>query len=104
MPRQGFPVEEHHEVRQLRFVVTVEPDLAHQVHAHRVTAERKKQAVTEAQNTGVAPDQVHRQRADRVAHNLANQADGEIAHVKDTALWHHQVEQRREHANDDQGD
>ena len=51
----------------------VAADLAHQVHAHRVAAEREEQAVAERQDAGVAPDQVHRQRDDRVAHDLADQ-------------------------------
>ena len=49
-------------------------DLAHQVHADRIAAEREEQAVAEREDAGVAPDQVHRDRDDRVAHDLAEQA------------------------------
>ena len=44
-------------------VLAVAADLAHQVHAHGVAAEREEHAVAERQDAGVAPDQVHRQRA-----------------------------------------
>ena len=74
VPGIGLPVEEHHEVRQVALVDAVVADRAHQVHAHRVAAEREEQPVAQRQDAGVAPDQVHRQRHDRVAHDLADSA------------------------------
>ncbi len=79
VPGIGLPVEEHHEVRQVALVHAVVADRAHQVHAHRVAAEREEHAVAERQDAGVAPDQVHRQRDDGVAHDLADQRDGVVA-------------------------
>ena len=64
------------------------PDLAHQVHAHRVAAEREEDAVAEREDAGVAPDQVHRQRADRVAHDLGDQLHRVVAEVEDAARGH----------------
>ena len=63
VPGELLPVEEHHEVGQVSLVLAVAADLAHQVHAHRVAAEREEDAVAEREDAGVAPDQVHRQRA-----------------------------------------
>ena len=57
-------------------------DLAHQVHAHRIAAQREEQAVAERQDAGVAPDQVHRQRTDRVAHDLAEQRHRVVGQVE----------------------
>jgi hypothetical protein len=48
-------------------------DLAHQVHAEGVTAQREEQAVAQRQDAGVAPDQIHGQRHDGKAHDLADQ-------------------------------
>ena len=89
VPGQRLPVEEHHEVGQVALVVAVAADLAHQVHAHRVAAEREEQAVAERQDAGVAPDQVHRQRADGVAHDLADQRHRVVAQVERAAGGHH---------------
>ena len=47
MPGQGFPIEEHHEVRQFGFVIAVQADLAHQVHAHGIATQRKKQSMAQ---------------------------------------------------------
>ena len=48
-------------------------DLAHQIHAHGVAAERKEGRMAEAQNAAVAPDQIDRQRQHRIAEILADQ-------------------------------
>ncbi len=50
-------------------------DLAHQVHAHRVAAEREERAMAEREDPGVAPDQVERQREQGEADVLAEQRD-----------------------------
>src|SRR3989344_3073020 len=66
MPGQLLPVEEHHEVGQVALVVAVAADLAHEVHAHHIATQSEEQAVAQAQDAGVAPDQVHGERADGV--------------------------------------
>ena len=86
-----LPVEEHHEVGQVALVDAVAADRAHQVHAHRVAAEREEQAVAERQDAGVAPDQVHRERDDRVAHDLAEQRHPVVGEVERAARRHQQV-------------
>jgi hypothetical protein len=91
VPGQRLPVEEDHEVRQVALVVAVTADLAHQVHTHDVAAEREEQAVAQTQDAGVAPDQVHGQRTNGVAHDLADQRHGVVAHVEHAALRHHHV-------------
>ena len=59
--RQLGPIQEHHEVRQNRMRVdAARSDLAHQIHAHGIAAEREKCAVAERQNAAIAPDQVDR--------------------------------------------
>jgi hypothetical protein len=59
--RQLRPVEEHHEVGQHRMGIDAAgADLAHQVHAHGVAAEREEGAVAEGENAAIAPDQVDR--------------------------------------------
>ncbi len=94
VPGVGLPVEEHHEVRQHALVDAVEPDRAHQVHAERVAAQGKEQPVPERQDAGVAPDQVHRQCHDRVAHELADQRHAEVRHVEQAARGNHEIQQR----------
>src|SRR5690606_34335771 len=92
VPRQLLPVQEHHEVGQLGMAVyAARADLAHQVHAHRVAAEREERAVTEAQYAGVAPDQIERDREQRIAEILAEQRHRERRHVERRALRHGEV-------------
>ena len=79
----------------------VAPDRAHQVHAHRVAAEREEQAVAEAQDAGVAPDQVHRERDHRVAHDFADERDEIIREIEDAVFRHDEVQQREHHQHDD---
>ena len=59
MPGQLFPVQKHHEVGQIAFVIAIGANLAHQVHAHGITTQRKEHAVAQTQNAGIAPDQIH---------------------------------------------
>jgi hypothetical protein len=95
VPGQFLPVEEHHEVRQVALVDAVAADLPHQVHAERVAAEGEEQALSERQDAGVAPDQVHRQRDHRVAHELAEQRDPEARHVQRVRLGQREVQRRK---------
>ena len=80
--RQFRPVQEHHEVRADRIGVdAARADLAHQVHAHRVAAEREERAVAEREDAAIAPDQVDREREQRVADIFAPQRDQIGRHV-----------------------
>jgi hypothetical protein len=97
VPRQFFPIQKHHEVGQVGLVVAVTANLAHQVHAHGITAECKKNAVAQRQNAGVTPDQIHGQRANGVTHDLANQGYGVVTEMQWVAFGHHEVEHGREH-------
>ena len=70
--RQLLPVQEHHEVGQDRIGVdAARADLAHQIHAHRIAAEREERAVAERQDAAIAPDEIERDGEDRVAEILA---------------------------------
>ena len=80
-------------------VDAVGADLTHQVHAHRVAAEGEEQAVPERQDSGIAPHEVHRQRDDRVADDLAAQAHPVLGQVQRAALGE---QQRRDRDHDQQ--
>ena len=99
MPRQGFPIEKHHEVGQFRFVIAIGANLAHQIHAHGVTAKCKKQAVTQRQNAGVTPDQIHGQRTHGVTHDFAYERHGEITHVQGMLNRQPQIQHRNKHTD-----
>ena len=61
--RQLRPIQEHHEVGEHGMRVnSARSDLPHQIHAHRIAAEREERAVAERKNAAVAPDQVNGQR------------------------------------------
>ena len=93
--RQLRPVQEHHEVRQHRIGIDAAgADLPHQVHPHRVAAEREERAVAEREDAAVAPDQVDRKRQDREAQVLAEQRDVVCRQMKRRRWRHHQVEHR----------
>ena len=104
VPGELLPVEEDHEVGHRQAVLAVAADLAHQVHAHGVAAEREEDAVAEREDAGVAPDEVHRQRADRVAHDLGDQLHGVFAEVEDASCRDEEVGDRHDHGDDDEGD
>ena len=73
-------------------------DLAHQVHAHAVPAEREERAVPEAEDPGIAPDQIEAQRQDRVAQILAEQRHEVVGHARAAEFGgDHEVEQRHDH-------
>ena len=82
-------------------------DLAHEIHAHGVTAEREERAVAERQNSAIAPDQIERERQDGVAEVFAEQRHDIGRHVKGRARRQEQIEQRNhrgqqgEHAQED---
>ena len=56
-PGQFLPVQEHHEVGQDRVGIdAARPDLAHEIHAHGIAAEREEGAVAEREDAAEAPD------------------------------------------------
>ncbi len=92
-PGQRLPVQKHHEVGQDGIAVHAPgADLPHQIHAHRVAAERKKSRVPEAQDAAVSPDQVDRQRQHPVTQILADESDSEGREVKRGRRGHNLVE------------
>lgn len=92
VPRQFVPVQEHHEIGQIRIaVLAARADLPHQVHAHGIAAEREKRAVTERENAGEAPDQVDRHGQQGVAEKLAEQGDGVGGDMPDAVGWREQI-------------
>ena len=104
VPGQLLPGEEHHEVGQHRVAVDAAgADLAHQVHAHGVAAEREEGAVAEREDAGVAPDQVQRQRQQREADVFAEQRHEVVRQMQDRARRDHAV-QRRDADQQDQAD
>ena len=102
-PRQLLPVQEHHEVGQHRIAVhAARADLPHQIHAHRVAAEREERRVTEAQDAAEAPDEVDGHRQHRVAQVLADQREHERRDVKWRRRRHREVEHRHDDRDDRQ--
>ena len=99
VPGQLRIVQEHHEVRQDRVAVdAAAADLAHQVHAHRVAAEREEGAVAEREDAAIAPDQVDREREDGVADIFAPERDEIGRHLQERARGQQQVGERDEDA------
>ena len=76
-------------------------DLAHEVHAHRVAAEREEESVAERQDARVAPREVERERDDRVAHDLADEGHPERGDVERARRWNEEI-QYREYEKGDQ--
>ena len=100
VPGQLLPIQEHHEVRQQRLAVdAARADLAHQVHAHGVAAEGEEGAVAEAQDAGIAPDQIEAQRQERVADVFAEQRHEIVGQTQRRARRHAEL---RTGTHDDQ--
>ncbi len=79
VPGQLLPVQEHHEIGQDRMGIdAARADLAHQVHAHGVAAEREERAMAERENAAVAPHQIEREREQREAQVLAPQRHASV--------------------------
>ena len=109
-PGQFLVVQEHHEVGQDRIAIdAARADLAHQVHAHRITAEREEGAVAERKDAAIAPDQVEREREQRVAEILADQRHDVGRDIEGALRRGGEVEQRhddgrRQQDEDGEGD
>ncbi len=74
IPGQLLPAQEHHEIGQVRVAVDASgADLAHQVHAHGVTAQGEESGMSERENTGETPDQINRQGQHGKAEVLSGQ-------------------------------
>ena len=107
--RQLLPVQEHHEVRQDRVGVdAARPDLPHEIHAHRIAAEREERAMAERQNAAIAPDQIERDGEDRVTkifaeqlHQIRRQVEGRIGRH---AERQHRHQDRRDDKDRDEDD
>src|SRR5262249_25841655 len=92
--RQLGPVQEHHEIGPYRIGVDAAgADLPHQIHAHGVAAEREEGAVAKREDAAIAPDQIDRERQDRVADVFAEQRDEIARQVEGRGSWHEQIEQ-----------
>src|SRR5262249_7596948 len=81
----------------------------HQIHAHGVAAEREERTVAERKDAAIAPDQVDRQRQNRVADIFAEQRHQIGRHVQrrrrrycEIEHWH-QDRGRRDHDQEDRG-
>ena len=108
--RQLVPIQKHHEVGQDRIGVdAARADLAHQVHAHGVAAEREEGAVAQRQDAAKAPDQVDRQRQQRIAGVFAEQRHEICRHVQGRGRRHREIEHRhgdgdrRRHGDEEHG-
>src|SRR5579862_4880272 len=95
VPRQFFPVEEHHEVRKNRILIdAAAADLAHEVHAHGIAAEREKRAVAEREHAAIAPDEVEREREQGIAKIFSEQRHHIVGEMKWRTVGHDQIEER----------
>ncbi len=73
-PWQLLPVQEYHEIGEHWVAVhAARADLPHQIHAHGVAAEGKERGVAQTENAAVAPNQIDRERQDRVAEILSDE-------------------------------
>ncbi len=85
-PGQLLVIQENHEVGQDGIGVdTAIPDLAHQVHAHGVAAEREEGAVAERENAAIAPDQIQRECQSGIAEVFAEKRDQITRHPQRVA-------------------
>jgi hypothetical protein len=72
-------------------------DLAHEIHAHGVAAEREEGPMAERQDSAIAPDQVEREREDGVAQVFAEQRNDIGRHMEGRTWRQEQVEERNDH-------
>ena len=74
VPGQLAPVEEDHEIRKFGIAIdAARADLAHEIHAHGIAAEREESAMAEAQDSAKSPDEIDRQREHGKTKILAEQ-------------------------------
>ena len=82
VPREFLPIEKDHEVGQFAPIDPLRPNGPHQVHPHGIAAQRKEHAVSQAENAGISPDQIHGQGNQGIAHELAEQRDEIVREVE----------------------
>jgi hypothetical protein len=105
VPRQFLPVQEHHEVRQDRVAVdAARADLAHQIHAHRVAAEREERAVAEREDAAIAPDEIERERQHGIGQILAEKRHDVGRHMQRMRNRQQQVRHRHQRGDRQQGE
>ena len=68
----------------------------HEIHAHRIAAEREERAVAERENAAIAPHEIERDRQDRIAEIFAEQRY-EIGRQMQGETRRRQREHRHEH-------
>ncbi len=88
--------QEDHEIGNVRFVLTQFPDVQHEVHPERVSAQRKEEALAKTQQAGVAPKQIYAERQHRETKVFAIDAECESGDVEGTARRHEGVEARQD--------
>jgi len=59
-------------IGNVRFVLTQFPDVQHEVHPERISAQRKEEALAKTQQAGVAPKQIYAERQHRETKVFAN--------------------------------
>src|SRR6185503_16532810 len=96
--------EEDHEVGQVALVLAELPDLQHEIHAESVSAEREEQALTETEQAGVTPKQVHAQCQHGVAEIFAVNAECESRDVKRRSGGHEAVKAGQDNEPDESED
>ena len=96
VPGQFLPVQEHHEVGQDRIAVdAAAADLAHQIHAHGIAAEREEGAMAKREDAAIAPDQIDRRaRAARSRRTCRTARPDRSACAAATSRHVQQIEQR----------
>ena len=78
------------------------PDLAHEIHAHRIAAEREERAMAERENAAKPPYEIERQRQQRVTEIFAGQGDDMRRHVERTIDGDEDVQDRARDREPDQ--
>src|SRR5215469_2555819 len=100
-PGQLLPIEKHHEVGQQRIAVyAARADLAHQVHTDAVPAQREEGALPEAQDPGIAPDQIQAQREKGITEIFAQKRHKIIRQRGSGARWDPKIEGRDRYGED----
>ncbi len=57
-------------------------DLAHEVHPHRIAAQREESGMSESENPAISPHQIDSERQERIRHVLADQGHCVGRHVQ----------------------
>jgi hypothetical protein len=72
VPGQFLPIQEDHEVRQIRVAIDSAGTYgAHEVHAERIAPQSEERAVPQAQNAHITPYEIEAQRQNGIADVLA---------------------------------